>query len=145
MNTEIRAKLGIEFPIFAFTHRRDVVAAVTNAGGDEAARFHMREIDDGGAHADEAIILERAGMQQHLMADGDAVADGGRPRFAGDMDDGAILDIRAAADADAVHITADDDAEPDACFRPDMHITDDDGAGCDECVRMDGGSDSIIR
>ncbi len=33
MNTEIRQKLGIEFPIFAFTHCRDVVAAVTNAGG----------------------------------------------------------------------------------------------------------------
>ena len=33
MNTEIRQKLGIEFPIFAFTHCRDVVAAVSNAGG----------------------------------------------------------------------------------------------------------------
>ncbi len=33
MNTEIRQRLGIEFPIFAFTHCRDVVAAVTNAGG----------------------------------------------------------------------------------------------------------------
>ena len=33
MNTEIRNKLGIEFPIFAFTHCRDVVAAVSNAGG----------------------------------------------------------------------------------------------------------------
>jgi NAD(P)H-dependent flavin oxidoreductase YrpB (nitropropane dioxygenase family) len=33
MDTEIRRKLGIEFPIFAFTHCRDVVAAVTNAGG----------------------------------------------------------------------------------------------------------------
>ena len=33
MNTEIRRKLGIEFPIFAFTHCRDVVAAVSNAGG----------------------------------------------------------------------------------------------------------------
>lgn len=25
--------LGIEYPIFAFSHCRDVVAAVTNAGG----------------------------------------------------------------------------------------------------------------
>ena len=33
MNTEIRQRLGIEFPIFAFTHCRDVVAAVSNAGG----------------------------------------------------------------------------------------------------------------
>lgn len=33
MQTELCKKLGIEFPIFAFSHCRDVVAAVTNAGG----------------------------------------------------------------------------------------------------------------
>jgi NAD(P)H-dependent flavin oxidoreductase YrpB (nitropropane dioxygenase family) len=33
MHTEICDQLGIEFPIFAFTHCRDVVAAVSNAGG----------------------------------------------------------------------------------------------------------------
>jgi len=33
MHTEICDRLGIEFPIFAFSHCRDVVAAVTNAGG----------------------------------------------------------------------------------------------------------------
>ncbi len=33
MHTEICNRLGIEFPIFAFSHCRDVVAAVTNAGG----------------------------------------------------------------------------------------------------------------
>ncbi len=33
MHTDICDRLGIEFPIFAFTHCRDVVAAVSNAGG----------------------------------------------------------------------------------------------------------------
>ena len=33
MKTEVCEQLGIEFPIFAFTHCRDVVAAVSNAGG----------------------------------------------------------------------------------------------------------------
>jgi NAD(P)H-dependent flavin oxidoreductase YrpB (nitropropane dioxygenase family) len=33
METEMSRRLGIEFPIFAFTHCRDVVAAVSNAGG----------------------------------------------------------------------------------------------------------------
>jgi NAD(P)H-dependent flavin oxidoreductase YrpB (nitropropane dioxygenase family) len=33
MRTEICDRLGIEFPIFAFSHCRDVVAAVTKAGG----------------------------------------------------------------------------------------------------------------
>jgi NAD(P)H-dependent flavin oxidoreductase YrpB (nitropropane dioxygenase family) len=33
MRTRVSELLGIDFPIFAFTHCRDVVAAVTNAGG----------------------------------------------------------------------------------------------------------------
>lgn len=33
MKTEVCARFGIEFPLFAFSHCRDVVAAVTNAGG----------------------------------------------------------------------------------------------------------------
>ena len=33
MKTEICDQYGIEFPLFAFSHCRDVVAAVTNAGG----------------------------------------------------------------------------------------------------------------
>ena len=33
MKTELCKRLGIEFPIFAFSHCRDVVAAVSNAGG----------------------------------------------------------------------------------------------------------------
>ncbi|MBE1535378.1 NAD(P)H-dependent flavin oxidoreductase [Actinomadura algeriensis] len=33
MNTEVCRRFGIEFPLFAFSHCRDVVAAVTNAGG----------------------------------------------------------------------------------------------------------------
>jgi NAD(P)H-dependent flavin oxidoreductase YrpB (nitropropane dioxygenase family) len=33
MNTPLCARLGIEFPLFAFSHSRDVVAAVSKAGG----------------------------------------------------------------------------------------------------------------
>ena len=33
MQTEICKKLGIDYPIFAFTHCRDVVVAVSKAGG----------------------------------------------------------------------------------------------------------------
>src|SRR6185503_15517673 len=33
MRTAISERRGIEFPVFAFSHCRDVVAAVTNAGG----------------------------------------------------------------------------------------------------------------
>ncbi len=33
MNSDLCNRLGIDFPVFAFSHSRDVVAAVTNAGG----------------------------------------------------------------------------------------------------------------
>src|SRR5262249_26082788 len=33
MHTRVTKMLGIDFPIFAFTHCRDVAAAVSNAGG----------------------------------------------------------------------------------------------------------------
>ena len=33
MQTDLCDRLGIEFPIFAFSHCRDVVAAVSKAGG----------------------------------------------------------------------------------------------------------------
>jgi hypothetical protein len=33
MRTELCDRLGIEVPIFAFTHCRDVVVAVAKAGG----------------------------------------------------------------------------------------------------------------
>ena len=33
MNTKLARDMGLEFPIFAFTHCRDVAAAVSKAGG----------------------------------------------------------------------------------------------------------------
>ncbi|MFM7066221.1 MAG: nitronate monooxygenase, partial [Gammaproteobacteria bacterium] len=33
MKSRICQQLGIEFPLFAFSHCRDVIAAVTNVGG----------------------------------------------------------------------------------------------------------------
>ena len=33
MKTAVADMLGVEYPILAFSHCRDVVAAVTNAGG----------------------------------------------------------------------------------------------------------------
>lgn len=56
MQTELSESLGIEYPIFAFSHCRDVVAAVTKAGGfgvlgglsftPEELEVELRWIDD---------------------------------------------------------------------------------------------------
>ena len=40
MRTELCKKLGIEYPIFAFTHCRDVVVEVSRAGGLGEAERH---------------------------------------------------------------------------------------------------------
>ena len=56
MKSELCEKLGIEFPIFAFNHCRDVVVEVSKAGGmgilgaaglsPEALEIELKWIDD---------------------------------------------------------------------------------------------------
>ncbi len=62
MNTKLCKRFGIEFPLFAFTHCRDVVVAVSNAGG-----FGVL-----GAvgHTPESLAIELDWIDQHI---------GGRP------------------------------------------------------------------
>ena len=52
MHTELCDVFGIEYPIFAFSHCRDVVAAVSKAGGMGAI---------GIARAEDADLLAAAG------------------------------------------------------------------------------------
>src|SRR3546814_18788369 len=53
------------------------------------------------------------------------------------MDDGAVLDIGASADADMIHIRADDAIIPDARIRADLHIANNLATGGDKGARMD--------
>jgi NAD(P)H-dependent flavin oxidoreductase YrpB (nitropropane dioxygenase family) len=46
MNTKLAKELGLEFPIFAFTHCRDVVAAVSKAGGLGVLGVAAQSIDN---------------------------------------------------------------------------------------------------
>ncbi|RMF19630.1 MAG: nitronate monooxygenase [Candidatus Dadabacteria bacterium] len=58
MRTEICKELGIEFPIFAFSHCRDVVAAVSKAGGFGvlgALTFSPEELEQELAWIDEHV------------------------------------------------------------------------------------------
>ena len=59
------------------------------------------------------------------MPDRHVVADGRRVRPAHDVDDGAVLDVAAAADADPVHVAADHDVHPDAARLADLDVADD--------------------
>ena len=49
MKSKICDKFGIEFPLFAFSHCRDVVAAVSKAGGLGvlgATRFSPEQLEE---------------------------------------------------------------------------------------------------
>ena len=83
MHTAICDELGIEFPIFAFTHCRDVVVAVSKAGGfgvlgavgftPEQLEIELNWIDEHiGDHpygVDIVIPNKYEGMDSHLSAD----------------------------------------------------------------------------
>ncbi|MEZ4440749.1 MAG: hypothetical protein R3B72_16740 [Polyangiaceae bacterium] len=59
----------------------------------------------------------------------DPVADPGVEGVAGDVDQGEVLDIGAAAHGDAAHVTAKHGAEPDAGALAHADLADDGGGG----------------
>ncbi len=63
--------------------------------------------------------------------------------MSGDVNGGAVLDIRAFADADAVDIAANDTTEPDAAIGADMHVANDRRTGRDEGFIRDGGEYTV--
>src|ERR1700742_3774287 len=83
MRTPLCDELGIEFPIFAFTHCRDVVVAVSRAGGfgvlgavgftPEQLEVELKWIDENiGDHpygVDIVIPNKYEGMDSHLSAE----------------------------------------------------------------------------
>src|SRR5262249_21435401 len=89
-------------------------------------------VHDAGLHTDEAAILERTGMQQRHVAHRHVGADGaGEAALAAsavlllvDVDDRAVLDVGARADADSVAVAAQHAAEPDAALGADVDIAD---------------------
>src|SRR6185436_12080202 len=66
-----------------------------------------------------------------IVADGHAVAEDRRPAILGDVDGRVVLDVRAGADADALHVAADDGVEPEARVGPDDDVADHDGRSGD--------------
>ncbi|BBX58839.1 Nitronate monooxygenase [Mycobacterium shottsii] len=79
MHTAICDELGIEFPIFAFTHCRDVVVAVSKAGGfgvlgavgftPEQLEIELNWIGDHPYSVDIVIPNKYEGMDSHLSAE----------------------------------------------------------------------------
>ncbi len=101
------------------------------ASGDDGAGADFCAVEDDGAHADEAARFDCAAVEDDAVADGDVVTEDERVRVAHYVEDGAVLDICARADADEVDVAADDDAGPDAGVGGDGYVADDDGLRID--------------
>src|SRR5260370_18144793 len=99
------------------------------AGGYDASGTDFYAVEDEGAHAEEATRLDGAAVQGDAVADGDVVAEEQRIFVAHYVEDAAVLNIGARADADVVHVAAHDGAGPDAGVGADDHVADDDGGG----------------
>src|SRR5258708_9239902 len=90
-----------------------------------------------GAQGGQAAGFYVAAVQGYAMADGYVVAEQQGMFVAHYVEDGAILNIGAGADADVVDVAADYRAGPDAGVWADDYVADDYGGG----VNVGGGGD----
>src|SRR5262249_26558392 len=88
-------------------------------------------------HADEATVLEPAGVDQRHVADGDALADPGiAAPDAGHVYHRAVLHVGQRANMDRREVAAEHAAKPDVGACPDLDLTDQRGVRCHD--RVDG-------
>ena len=98
--------------------------------------------EDRGLDADEALVLDGAGVDHGHVADGDVGAN--REGETGvDVEDAAVLDVGAGADVDGGQVGADDGVVPDAGVVGDADIADELDAGGQKDVAADGGDDAV--
>ena len=104
------------------------VPSVINApGADHGILSDNRPVHDDGAHADQHTILNRTAMQHHMVTDGHLVADDERMSIVRDVQHAEILHIRPVADADMIHVAANDRVKPGAAVFAHDHISDNNG------------------
>jgi hypothetical protein len=107
-------------------------------GADQAVLADLGAVEDDGAHADQAASADRAAMEDRAMTDRDAFANRQRiTRIA--VEDRAILDVGAGADAYRGIVVADGGAEPEAGAGSNDDVADDVGGRRDEGVREKDG------
>src|SRR5690554_6532075 len=93
--------------------------------------FDYRAVHDGAAHTHQYAAADGAAVQQGFVADGNVVTEYQRPAAGvevagvGDVQYGAVLDAAAVADADFVHVAADDGHGPDGAVFAHLDVSDD--------------------
>src|SRR5690606_28963620 len=98
---------------------------------DDDFVFHHGAIHDGAAHTHQYAAADGAAVQQGFVADGNVITQDERPAArvevagVGDVQYGAVLDAAAVADADFVHVAADDGHGPDGAVFAHLDVSDD--------------------
>ena len=88
-------------------------------------------VEQDAAHADQALVLDGAAMQDHPVPHADPPADDAR-HVVVHVHDGAVLQIGLGADHDGRHVAAQHRAVPDARVLAERHVAHHGGAGGDE-------------
>jgi hypothetical protein len=84
-------------------------------------------------------------MQDHVVPDGDVVADDERMRVVCDMQHAEVLHVRAVPDANVVHIAANDGMKPGAALFAHHDVADDHGGLFDKAGLRDSRGDALKR
>ena len=91
----------------------------------------MGVVQQGGAHADQAVVPDDRAVDDGVVAHRNVVADDRLRRVLRLVVDGvehyAVLDVRAVADDDPVHIAAQYGVVPDRTVAADGHVAQNDG------------------
>ena len=121
----------------------EITGLELHALGDEGTCGNQGFVGDFGviqndsSHTDQDAITNFAAVDDGAVADSDFVTDFERSFLIGAVEDGAILDVCAIANANIVYIAPDDDMVPDAAGITDHHIADDNGGFGKEGVGSD--------
>src|SRR6056297_1664381 len=97
------------------------------AGGDDGVFAHHGVVHDDGAHADQGVGFDACAVDDHVVTDGDVVADLHHRFVVKGVQHAAVLDVHLVADADRVHIAPQDGVEPDGTLVAHLHVADDGG------------------
>jgi len=104
----------------------------------------VRSVEHHRAHADKHFIFQRAAVDGGVVSNSAHIADDDWVQELHAMEDGAILDVGAGADADVVHITPDDGVHPDARVVGEDNIADELGGGVYIAGGWNGWSDTAV-
>src|SRR2546423_2186212 len=110
----------------------DGTYGVERASSNDCVVADRRPIHDDGHHYDQDPILDRAAVQDHVVTNRHVVADDEWGGIVRDVQHAEVLDIRAAADANVVHVAANHCVKPDTGLLADHHIPDHDDRSLDK-------------